>query len=65
MIFIDRMVRCSQVAEEVRFGGFRIPSLLIEDDVVLLSSLNSEFQLSMGRFSDECEMGMRKKWSGD
>ena len=34
---------------ESSFGGFQIPSLLNADDMVLLVSLNSDLQLSLGQ----------------
>ena len=52
---MDRLSRCSRAAEGVGFGGLRIPSLLFADDVVLLSSSNSDLQLSLGGFAVECE----------
>ena len=37
-IFLDRISRCSQEVDRVKFNGLRIPSLLFADDVVLLTS---------------------------
>ena len=48
IIFMDRISRCSQVAEGVKFIGLWIPSLLFADDVVLLASLNSDRRLALG-----------------
>ena len=60
MIFMDRISRCSQAAEGVRFGERQIPFLLFADDMVLLASSNSDLQLSLGRFAAECEaVGMK------
>ena len=56
IIFMDRFSRRSQPVEEVGFGGVQIPSLLFADDVVLLASVSSDLQLSLGRFAAECEV---------
>ena len=57
-IFMDRISRCSQVVEGVRFIG--LCSLLFADDVVLLTSSNNVLQVSLGWFAVECEAaGMR------
>lgn len=37
--FMGRIYRCSQMAEGVRHGGLRIPSLLCADDVALQLAL--------------------------
>ena len=55
IIFMDRISRHSQTEEEFGFHGLRILSLLFADDVVLLVSLNSDLQLSLGWFAAECE----------
>uniref|UniRef100_A0A8C6NIQ5 Reverse transcriptase domain-containing protein n=1 Tax=Nothobranchius furzeri TaxID=105023 RepID=A0A8C6NIQ5_NOTFU len=58
--FMDRISRCSQGVEGIRFGGLRIRSLLFADDVVLLASSERDLQLSLERFAAECEAaGMR------
>ncbi|KAK0154090.1 LINE-1 retrotransposable element ORF2 protein [Merluccius polli] len=53
IIFMDRISRCSQGVEGVRFGDIRIGSLLFADDVVLLASSDRELQLSLDRFAAE------------
>ena len=53
--FMDRISRCSQGVEGIRFGGLRIASLLFADDVVLLASSGRDLQLSLDRFAAECE----------
>lgn len=43
----------------IRYGGFRIPSLLFADDVGLLASSTHDLQclcLSLGQFAAECEV---------
>ncbi|XP_068187802.1 insulin receptor substrate 1-B [Antennarius striatus] len=58
--FMDRISRHSQGPEGVRFGDHRISSLLFEDDVVLLASLNLDLQRALERFAAECDAsGMR------
>uniref|UniRef100_A0A8C6P3P0 Reverse transcriptase domain-containing protein n=1 Tax=Nothobranchius furzeri TaxID=105023 RepID=A0A8C6P3P0_NOTFU len=58
--FMDRISRRSQGVEGIRFGGLRIRSLLFADDVVLLASSECDLQLSLERFTAECEAtGMR------
>jgi len=52
---MDRISRCSQGIEGIRFGDFRIGSLLFAVDVVLLASLGRDLQLSLERFTAECE----------
>ncbi|XP_066513109.1 uncharacterized protein [Hoplias malabaricus] len=60
IIFMDRIYRCSQVAEGVRFGGLRIPCLVFADDVVFLASSSRDLQLLLDQFAAECEaVGMR------
>ena len=60
IIFMDRISRCSQVAEGVKFGGLRIPSLLFTDDEVLLASSNIDLQPVLRWFALTCEaVGMR------
>ena len=49
IIFMDRISRCNQAVEGIRFSGLWILSLLFADDVVLLASSNSDLQLSLGR----------------
>ena len=50
--------RRSQAAGGVEFGGLRIPSLFA-DDVVLLASLKSDLQLSLGSWQ------LSVKWGDD
>uniref|UniRef100_A0A8C6NQ68 Reverse transcriptase domain-containing protein n=1 Tax=Nothobranchius furzeri TaxID=105023 RepID=A0A8C6NQ68_NOTFU len=58
--FMDRISRSSQGVDGIRFGGLRIRSLLFADDVVLLASSERDLQLSLERFTAECEAaGMR------
>uniref|UniRef100_A0A8C6KZX9 Reverse transcriptase domain-containing protein n=1 Tax=Nothobranchius furzeri TaxID=105023 RepID=A0A8C6KZX9_NOTFU len=58
--FRDRISRCSQGVEGIRFGGLRIRSLFFADDVILLASSERDLQLSLERFAAECEAaGMR------
>ncbi|XP_075957732.1 E3 ubiquitin-protein ligase CBL-B-B isoform X1 [Anarhichas minor] len=58
--FMDRISRRSLGAENVRFGGLGIASVLFVDDVVLLASSDHDLQHSLGRFAAECEAaGMR------
>ncbi|KAK0155726.1 Retrovirus-related Pol polyprotein from type-1 retrotransposable element R2 [Merluccius polli] len=60
IIFMDRISRHSQGVEGVRFGDLRIGSLLFADDVVLMASSDRDLQLSLDRFTAECEAaGMR------
>ena len=60
MNFMDRISRCSQGIEGVRFGDLRIGSLLFADDVVLVASSGRDLQLSLERCAAECEaVGMR------
>ena len=60
IIFMDRISRCSQGVEGVRFGDFRIGSLIFADDVVLLASSGRDLQLSLEWFAAKCEAaGMR------
>uniref|UniRef100_A0A3P8RJK0 Reverse transcriptase domain-containing protein n=1 Tax=Astatotilapia calliptera TaxID=8154 RepID=A0A3P8RJK0_ASTCA len=60
IIFMDRISRCSQVAEGFHFVGLRISSLLFADDVVLLASLSEGLQLALEQFTAQCEAaGMR------
>ncbi|TWW78263.1 hypothetical protein D4764_11G0003840 [Takifugu flavidus] len=53
--FMDRISRCSHGVEGVRFGDFRIRSLLFADDVVLLASSARDLQRSLDRFAAACE----------
>ena len=55
IVFMDRISRRSRGVEGVEFGGGRISSLLFADDVVFLASSNIDLQLSLGRFTAECE----------
>ncbi|XP_061762964.1 retrovirus-related Pol polyprotein from type-2 retrotransposable element R2DM isoform X1 [Nerophis ophidion] len=58
--FMDRISRRSQGVEGFRFGGRGIGSLLFADDVVLLASSGRDLQLSLDRFTAECDAaGMR------
>jgi len=60
VIFTDRISRCSQGEESVRFGDLRIASLLFADDVVLLATSDRDLQHALGRFAAGCEaVGMR------
>ena len=60
IIFMERISRCSQAAERIKFGGLQIPSLLFADGTVLLALSNSDLQLSLEPFAAECQMaGMR------
>ncbi|KAK3525020.1 hypothetical protein QTP86_013357 [Hemibagrus guttatus] len=60
IVFMDRISRCSQGLEGVRFGDHRISSLIFADDVVLLASSGLDLQHALGRFAAECEAaGMR------
>lgn len=43
------------LAEGVRLGGLKIPSLLFSDDVVLLVSLNRDLQLALAQFAAELD----------
>ena len=45
----------SQGVEGVRFGDFRIGSLLFADDVALLAPSVFDLQLRLDRFADECK----------
>ena len=57
---MDSISRCSQGVEGVRFGDFRIWSLLFADDVVLLASSDHDLQHSLDQFTAECKAaGMR------
>ena len=55
IIFMDRISRCSQGPEGVRFGSHWISSLLFADDVVLLAPSSQDLQHVLGRFAAECE----------
>ncbi|KAK3533035.1 hypothetical protein QTP70_006219 [Hemibagrus guttatus] len=60
IVFMDRISRCSQGLEGVRFGDHRISLLLFADDVVLLAPSSLDLQHPLGRFAAECEAaGMR------
>ncbi|KAK3549788.1 hypothetical protein QTP86_008027 [Hemibagrus guttatus] len=57
---MDRISRCSEGLEGVRFGDHRISLLIFADDVVLLASSSLDLQHALGRFAAECEAaGMR------
>ncbi|XP_042604086.1 uncharacterized protein LOC122141275 [Cyprinus carpio] len=57
---MNRISRCSQGLEGVRFGDHVISSLLFADDVVMLASSGQDIQHALGRFVTECEAaGMR------
>ncbi|KAK3508316.1 hypothetical protein QTP70_021492 [Hemibagrus guttatus] len=59
IVFMDRISRCSQGLEGVRFGDHRISSLIFADDVLLASS-GLDLQHALGHFAAECEAaGMR------
>ncbi|KAK3565347.1 hypothetical protein QTP86_007134 [Hemibagrus guttatus] len=59
IVFKDRISRCSQGLEGVRFGDHRISSLIFADDVLLAPS-SLDLQHVLGRFAAECEAaGMR------
>ncbi|KAK3574348.1 hypothetical protein QTP86_005151 [Hemibagrus guttatus] len=51
---MDRISRCSQGLEGVRFGDHRISSLIFADDVLLAPS-SLDLQHALGRFAAECE----------
>ncbi|KAK3537395.1 hypothetical protein QTP70_008853 [Hemibagrus guttatus] len=60
IVFMDRISRCSQGLEGVRFGDHRISLLLFADDVVLLAPSSLDLQQALGCFAAECEAaGMR------
>ncbi|KAK3535602.1 hypothetical protein QTP70_017140 [Hemibagrus guttatus] len=60
IVFMDRISRCSQGLEGVRFGDHRISSLIFADDVVLLAPSSLDLQHALGCFAAECEAaGMR------
>ncbi|KAK3510314.1 hypothetical protein QTP70_001363 [Hemibagrus guttatus] len=60
IVFMDRISRCSQQPEGVRFGDHRISSLIFADDVVLLAPSSLDLQHALGHFTAECEAaGMR------
>ncbi|KAK3544083.1 hypothetical protein QTP86_001214 [Hemibagrus guttatus] len=64
IVFMDRISRCSQGLEGVRFGDHRISSLIFADDVVLLAPSSLGLQHALGRFAAECEVaGMRDSTS--
>lgn len=52
---MDRISRCSQGEESVRFGNLRISSLPCGDDVVLLASSDCVLQHTLGMFAAKCE----------
>uniref|UniRef100_A0A8C6MCM8 Reverse transcriptase domain-containing protein n=1 Tax=Nothobranchius furzeri TaxID=105023 RepID=A0A8C6MCM8_NOTFU len=58
--FMDRISRCSQCVGGICFGGLRIRSLLFADDVVLLTSSERDLQLSLERFTAECEAAVMR-----
>ncbi|TWW71145.1 hypothetical protein D4764_17G0006280 [Takifugu flavidus] len=49
--------RRSRGVEGVEFGGWKISSVLFEDDVVLLAPSNRDLQQMLERFVTECEAG--------
>jgi len=51
IIFMDRIRKCSQGVEGVRFGDLRIGSLLFADAVVLLALSVCVLQLSLEQFA--------------
>ncbi|KAK3514042.1 hypothetical protein QTP70_002494 [Hemibagrus guttatus] len=55
IVFMDRISRCSQGLEGVRFGDHRISSLIFADDVVLLAPSSLDLQYALGHFAAECE----------
>ncbi|KAK3534617.1 hypothetical protein QTP86_016770, partial [Hemibagrus guttatus] len=60
IVFMDRISRCSQGLEGVRFGDHRISLLIFADDVVLLAPSSLDLQHALRHFAAECEAaGMR------
>ncbi|KAK3537609.1 hypothetical protein QTP70_017005, partial [Hemibagrus guttatus] len=55
VVFMDRISRCSQGLEGVRFGEHMISSLIFADDVVLLAPSSLDLQHALGHFAAECE----------
>ncbi|KAK3518183.1 hypothetical protein QTP70_033879 [Hemibagrus guttatus] len=53
--FMDRISRCSQGLEGVRFGDHRISLLLFADYVLVLAPSSLDLQHALGHFSAECE----------
>jgi len=56
IIFMDKISRCSQGPEGVRFGDHAISSLLFVDDVVVLAPSHQNIQHALGWFAAECEV---------
>ena len=56
---MDRISRRNQDVKGVRFGDFRIGSLLFADDVVLLASSARDL-LSLDRFAAKCKGGQNE-----
>ncbi|KAK3517264.1 hypothetical protein QTP70_001756 [Hemibagrus guttatus] len=56
IVFMDRISRCSQGLEGVRFGDYRISLLISADDVALLAPLSLDLQHALGCFAAECEV---------
>lgn len=56
VIFMDWLSKRSK--ESIRFGEFRIASLIFADDLVLLALSHCDLQHALGRFAVECEVGM-------
>lgn len=54
--FMNRISRCIQGDEGIRFGCLRIRSLLFGDDLVLLASSDHDLQLLLEWFAAECEV---------
>lgn len=52
---MDRTCRRSQGVQGFRFGELRTGSLLLTDDVVVVTSSVHDLQLSLDRFAAECE----------
>ena len=58
---MDRISRGSQDVGGLQFGDSRIGSLLSAEEVVLLTPSVRDLQLSLDRFSAECEASVMKQ----
>ena len=52
---MDRISWYSQATEGDEFGGLQIPFLVFTDEIVLLASLNSDFQFTVTQFAVDYE----------